>query len=141
MQTSFRGIELIKMSEGFRAEAYLCPAGKLTIGYGSTENVFPGMVVSEMEAETMLNNHLSGIEMQLSSLWLPISQNQFDALVSFIYNLGWGNFITSTLLKLIQANPMNPSIADEFQKWVHAAGKILPGLLTRRQLEAQLYFL
>jgi lysozyme len=140
MQTSIRGIELIKMCEGFRAEAYICPAGKLTIGYGSTENVYPGMVITEYEAEMRLKQHLSGIEMQLNSLGLMINQNQFDALIDFIYNLGFGNFIGSTLRMMIQANPFDPAISAEFMKWVHASGAVLPGLVTRRQLESDLYF-
>lgn len=140
MQTSIRGIELIKMCEGFRAEAYICPAGKLTIGYGSTENVFPGMVITEYEAETRLREHLNGIEIKLNSLGLIINQNQFDALIDFIYNLGWGNFTSSTLLHLIQMNSFDPAIRFEFSRWVHANGMVLSGLVTRRQLEVDLYF-
>lgn len=140
MKTSITGISLIKQAEGFRATAYLCPAGVWTIGYGTTEGVTPGMLVSEAEAEMMLADHLNRIEMQLSALGLAINQNQFDALIDFIYNLGWGNFTGSTLLQLIRMNPNNPLIADEFVKWHFANHQPLPGLLIRRQAEAQLYF-
>lgn len=140
MQTSFRGIELIKQAEGFRSQAYLCPAGVWTIGYGTTEGVYPGMVISAIEAENLLRNHLAAIEMQLTSLCLPINQNQFDALASFIYNLGWSNFMSSTLLMLIRQNPANPAIADEFRKWHFANHQPLEGLVVRRNLEVELYF-
>ena len=140
MVTSPNGIELIKNCEGFRPEAYICPAGKLTIGYGSTENVFPGMVISEFEAETRLRTHIQGIEQKLNSLFLGVNQNQFDALIDFIYNLGWGNFLSSTLLFLIRQDPQNAAIRFEFSRWIHANGMILQGLVTRRQLEADLYF-
>jgi lysozyme len=69
-----------------------------------------------------------------------INQNQFDALVSFAYNLGVGNLKSSTLLKKVNANPSDPTIRDEFMKWVNGGGKKLPGLVKRRQAEADLYF-
>lgn len=139
MQTSSTGIELIKLNEGFRGAAYTCPAGKLTIGYGTTHGVKPGMTVTEQQAEMMLKKHLIGIENQLNSLGLRINQNQFDALVDFIYNVGWGNFIQSTLLRLIKANPQNPNIANEFRKWRLGGGVVLPGLVRRREAEIKLY--
>lgn len=139
MQTSAKGIELIKVMEGFRARAYYCPAGKLTIGYGTTEGVTPGMVVSIEGAEVLLKRHLRTIETLLNSLGLRINQNQFDALIDFIYNLGFGNFSRSTLLKLIKMNPNAPTIPNEFRKWRLANGKPLPGLSKRREAEIALY--
>lgn len=139
MQTSVRGIELIKLNEGFRGAAYTCPAGKLTIGYGTTQGVKPAMMVTELQAEMLLKKHLTGIENQLNSLGLRINQNQFDALIDFIYNVGWGSFVKSTLLRLIKANPQSPQIADEFRKWRLGGGVILPGLVRRREAEIKLY--
>jgi lysozyme len=138
-ETSENGIELIKQMEGFRGAAYRCPAGKLTIGYGSTVGVKPGMIVTEQQAEMMLKQHLKSDEMRLNSLGLHINQNQFDALMSFIYNVGWANFRRSTLLKYVKAAPNSPMIADEFRKWRFANGRALPGLIKRREAELKLY--
>lgn len=139
MQTTDRGILLIKKSEGFRGTAYTCPGGVLTIGYGNTQGVTPGMQVNEAQAETMLKRHLIGIETRLNSLGLRINQNQFDALIDFIYNVGWGNFRKSTLLKYLRVNPNDAAIPNEFRKWRLAGGRPLPGLSRRREDEIALY--
>ena len=70
----------------------------------------------------------------------PVSQHQFDALLSFTYNVGTGNLARSTLLKKVKANPKDPSIRGEFARWVYGGGKRLPGLVRRRKMEADLYF-
>lgn len=140
MKTGTKGIELIKMSEGLRLETYADSVGILTIGYGHTRTATPGMKITEAMAETLLLGDLCQCEMTLSSLDLKLNQNQFDACVSFIFNLGGGNFKNSTLLKKIKVNPNDPSIADEFLRWDKAGGKVLAGLTVRRQAEASLYF-
>lgn len=140
MKTSNKGIELIKKHEGLRLKAYLCPAGKWTIGYGHTKDVKPGQVITEEEAERLLRDDLAIAENEINRHNLDINQNQFDALASFVYNVGVGNFRTSTLLKKIKANPNDESIADEFRRWVYSNGKKLPGLVKRREEEAELYF-
>lgn len=140
MKTSHKGIDLIKEFEGLRLKAYKCPGGVWTIGYGHTAGVKPGMVISEAQAEEYLKADLIAFEKYLNSLGLAINQNQFDALISFIYNVGTGNFSRSTLLRKVRANPQDNSIMDEFLKWVYSKGRVLPGLQRRRLAEMKLYF-
>ena len=140
MKTSHKGIDLIKEFEGLRLKAYKCPGGVWTIGYGHTAGVKPGMVISEAQAEEYLMADLIASEKYLNDLRLAINQNQFDALISFIYNVGTGNFSRSTLLRKVRANPQDNSIMDEFLKWVYSKGRVLPGLQRRRLAEMKLYF-
>ena len=140
MKASIKASDLIEHFEAFKAKAYKCPAGVWTIGFGTTKNVKQGMEVSITEARALLSNTILEIENDLNKLNLKLNQNQFDALVSFIYNLGLGNFKKSTLLKLIEKNPNNSLIRQEFMKWKLANGKVLNGLVRRREAEANLYF-
>jgi lysozyme len=140
MKTSPKGIALIKEFEGLRLKAYKCPGGVWTIGYGHTAGVKPGMVISEVQAEEYLKADLIAFERYLNGLGLALNQNQFDALVSFIYNVGTGNFSSSTLLRKVRANPQDNSIMDEFLRWVYSKGRVLPGLQRRRLAEMKLYF-
>ena len=140
MKTSHKGIALIKEFEGLRLKAYKCPGGVWTIGYGHTAGVKPGMVISEAQAEEYLMADLIASEKYLNDLRLAINQNQFDALISFFYNVGTGNFSRSTLLRKVRANPQDNSIMDEFLKWVYSKGRVLPGLQRRRLAEMKLYF-
>ena len=140
MKTSPKGIALIKEFEGLRLKAYLCPGGVWTIGYGHTASVKPGMVISEAQAEEYLKADLVRFERYLNGLGLALNKNQFDALVSFIYNVGTGNFSSSTLLRKIRVNPQDNSIMDEFLRWVYSKGRVLPGLQRRRLAEMKLYF-
>ena len=140
MKTSPKGIALIKEFEGLRLKAYKCPGGVWTIGYGHTAGVKPGMVISEAQAEEYLTADLIASEKYLNNLRLAINQNQFDALISFFYNVGTGNFSRSTLLRKVRANPQDNSIMDEFLKWVYSKGRVLPGLQRRRLAEMKLYF-
>lgn len=140
MKTSHKGIALIKEFEGLRLKAYKCPGGVWTIGYGHTAGVKPGMVISEAQAEEYLMADLIASEKYLNDLRLAINQNQFDALISFIYNVGTGNFSSSTLLRKVKANPLDKSIMDEFLRWVYSKGRVLPGLQRRRLAEMKLYF-
>ena len=139
MKTSEAGLLLIESFESFRAEAYLCPAGVLTIGYGTTQGVEPGMVVTEQEAEEMLRNHVEGIENTLNGLSIDLSQNQFDALVCFIYNVGIGHFLSSGLLRTIKTDPNSAEVASEFRKWRLVGGQQSNGLIRRREAEINLY--
>ena len=140
MKTSPIGIALIKEFEGLRLKAYLCPGGVWTIGYGHTAGVKPGMVVSEAQAEEYLKADLISFERYLNGLGLVLNQNQFDALVSLIYNIGIGNFQKSTLLRKARINANDNSIMDEFLRWVYSKGRVLPGLQRRRLREMKLYF-
>ena len=140
MNTSPKGIALIKEFEGLRLKAYKCPGGVWTIGYGHTAGVKPGMVISEAQAEEYLMADLIASEKYLNDLRLAINQNQFDALVSLIYNIGIGDFQKSTLLRKARINANDNSIMDEFLRWVYSKGRVLPGLQRRRLREMKLYF-
>ena len=146
-KTGKAGIEMIKTFEGFRAAPYKCSAGVPTIGYGAT--FYPGgkkvtmtdAAITEEQAVELLANMLVSFEKYVDSYCIDtITQNQFDALVSFAYNLGPANLKASTLLKKVNANPNDESIRLEFLKWVKAGGKTLKGLVRRREAEADLYF-
>ncbi len=141
MKITNEGINLIKKFEGLRLEAYLCPAGVWTIGYGHTKGVKKGQVITQLEADNLLKEDLSSFEKGVTSLIKSnINQNQFDSLVSFAFNLGLANLKSSTLLKKVNANPNDKTIVDEFLKWVYAKKVFLEGLHRRRQAEANLYF-
>ena len=141
MKITKEGINLIKKFEGLRLEAYLCPAGVWTIGYGHTKGVKKGQVITQLEADNLLKEDLSSFEKGVTSLIKSnINQNQFDSLVSFAFNLGLANLKSSTLLKKVNSNSNDRTIVDEFIKWIYAGGKPLEGLKRRRQAEAYLYF-
>lgn len=144
MRTSNKGLALIKEFEGLRLDAYLCPARVWTIGYGHTSAagspaVHEGMRVSAVEAETILRRDLLKYEMGVSRLVkVHLSQSQFDALVSFCYNVGEGALGKSTLLKRVNAGEFD-RVPAEFMKWTKGGGKELPGLVRRRREEAKLW--
>lgn len=147
MKVSQNGINLIKKFEGFKSKPYLCAAGVATIGYGSTyyENgarvKLTDSPITEDWADQLLRNVLKQYELSVDVMTRDdISQNQFDALVSFAYNVGIQNFKTSTLLKRVNANPNDPDIKIQFARWIRAEGRILKGLVKRREIEANLYF-
>ncbi len=140
MKASVDAYELIKQFEGLRLEAYLCPAGIWTIGYGHTSGVSPNSFITTQEADEYLHRDVAAIEMQLNKLNLSLRQCQWDAIVSFVFNVGIGNFKASTLLAKIRINPDDNSIIDEFLRWVYANGKVMRGLQKRRLTEMKLYF-
>lgn len=139
MKISIRGIELIKKYEGLRLEAYLCPAGVWTIGFGTTKGVKNGDKITQQAAEKLLADDLSKFEIGVTcSVTVPLSQNQFDALVSFAYNVGLGALRSSTLLRLLNAGDYKGAAA-QFKRWNKAGGKELAGLTRRRADEAALF--
>ncbi len=140
MKISKECLEAIKRFEGFRAEAYICPGGKWTIGYGHTKGVKSGQKITERAAEVLLEGDLLTYEKFVDDLGLRLNQNQFDALVDFAFNLGVGALAGSTLLRKIRLNKQDPEITGEFQRWTKAGGKVQPGLVNRRQWEADHYF-
>lgn len=140
MKTSEKGIGLIKSHEQLRLKAYLCPAGVWTIGYGHTRNVKKGDVITEEQAEQFLREDLMAAEAIVNKTCRFLNQNQFDALVSFAFNVGSGNFAKSTLLKKVQNDSRDIAISAEFAKWVFAKGVKLNGLVNRRKQESSLYF-
>jgi lysozyme len=146
-KTGTAGIEIIKTMEGFRAAPYKCPAGIPTIGYGAT--FYPGgkkvtmsdTPITEVHGTDLLKSMLASFEQYVDSYCRDdINQNQFDALVSFAYNLGPANLKSSTLLKKVNADPSDETIRAEFMKWTKAGGRVLRGLVRRREAEANLYF-
>lgn len=137
MRTSDDAIERIKEFEGLRLDAYRCAAGVLTIGYGHTRGVRPGQTISRAQADTLLHGDLLPFERYVDGLALHLTQGQFDALVSFAFNLGANALGRSTLLQKIRAGASTDVIQAEFRKWVYAGGRKLPGLVRRREWEAQ----
>lgn len=137
MRISKGGLELIKSFEGFRSKAYQDSVGVWTIGYGHTRGVKPGMVVTREQAEMSLRFDVSHVEEYLNKHELSLKQNQFDALVSLFYNIG--NGYLKNFLPDLKDNPDSDRIPNRILKYVYAGGKILHGLVKRRQLEANLY--
>lgn len=139
MTTSRLGLRLIKDFEGLRLGAYLCPAGVWTIGFGHTKGVKQGQVITEAQACDYLVGDVAPIERLLNVIGINFRQEQFDALVSWIFNLGAGNFQHSTLLKKIMANASDEDICAEIVRWVNTNGKPLTGLKKRRVAEANMF--
>lgn len=145
MKTSDVGIDLIKEFEGFSSKPYLCPADVPTIGYGSTRYADGTKVqltdkpISEASATKLLADTLVDYETGvLHCVEVDLSQNEFDALVSFAYNLGVPNLKRSTLLKKLNEEHRDDA-AEEFMKWTRAGGQILAGLVRRREAERKLF--
>jgi lysozyme len=140
------GKELIKSYEGLRLKSYKCSAGKDSIGFGNTfyedgRPVKPGDTITIERAHKLFDFIIAKFSNKVSNLVkTEITDNQKSALVSFAYNCGITNLMNSTLLKKVNVDPSDPSIADEFKKWTKAGGKSLPGLAKRREAEAKLYF-
>lgn len=140
MNISQKGIDLIKKFEGCRLTAYKCPSNVFTIGYGHTgSDVYVGKKITQEEAEYLLKNdiivHCNNVNKLVK---VPLTQNQFDALVSFEFNIGYGQFSKSTLLKLLNEKKYKES-AEQFERWVYSNGKVLQGLVKRRTEEKNLF--
>lgn len=145
MKASFKCIDLIRKFEGFSAKVYRCPAGVLTIGYGSTRDTDGTPIcasqpdITEAQASALMQATLVTYEDAVNRyVTAYINQNQFDALVDFAYNAGAQNLRTSTLLRLLNAKDYEGA-ANQFEKWVYANGKILNGLVKRRLAEKELF--
>ena len=145
MKTSDAGKAIIKQYEGFRAKPYLCPAGVPTIGYGATyytdgrKVTLKDAPITEQKADELLSAMLGKYEQAVERyVQVPLTQHQFDALVSFCYNLGQENLRTSTLLKKLNAKDYKGA-ANAFLNWVYASGKKLQGLVNRRTDERKLF--
>lgn len=139
MRMTQKALNKLKEFEGCKLKAYLCPAGKWTIGYGTTAGVKPGMVITKDKAELFLDADIEAFESSLEKIPTLVSLKpwQWDAIVDFVYNLGLGNFKSSTLLRKIKANPDDPTIPAEFSRWVYSGKTKLPGLVKRRAWEAK----
>lgn len=145
MKTSDKGLQLIKQFEGFSARPYRCPAGIPTIGYGATyypdgrRVTMQDKPVSEADATAMLRSMLASYEAGVSRyVQVPVTQGQFDAMVSFAYNIGLSALKNSTLLRLVNARDWQGAAA-QFPRWNRAGGKVLPGLTRRREAERVMF--
>ena len=139
MKLGERGTEILKYFEGCKLTAYQDSVGVWTIGYGHTKGVYNGMTITQEEAEQMLLTELEEYEGYIEDMvTVPLTQNQFDALVVWIYNLGPTNFKNSTLLKELNAGNYNAA-GQEITRWNKAGGKVLAGLVKRREAEAELF--
>ena len=139
MQISDQGLAIIRQCEGLRLKAYLCPAGVWTVGYGHTHGVSEGLHITSAEADKLLLQDVAPIEDFLHTLRINFRQGQFDALASFIFNVGLSAFRQSTLLRKIMTDASDEAITAEFLRWNKAGGKVLPGLNARRKQEAALW--
>jgi lysozyme len=140
-------IDLIKSFEGLFLKPYLCPAGVPTIGYGTirypngTKVRITDAPITEQQANQYLMFEIDQKAKSIDPMLREdLTGNQFGALISFAYNLGEGALRSSTLLKIVNKEPLDAQIRSEFQKWIYADGKKLNGLLRRRNAEADLYF-
>jgi len=131
------GLQLTEQFEGVRLTAYQDQVGVWTIGYGHTAGVQPGDTCTQEQAEAWLQSDVSWA-VQTVNLYVTIAltQGEFDALVDFVFNLGSGSFEHSTLLTLVNQRNFGAA-ADQFERWDHAGGKVVAGLLRRRQAEEE----
>lgn len=141
-----RGIAIIRKYEGLKLRAYVCPAGLNTIGYGATfymngTKVMPGDVITMDHADKLLHFQVKLFADEVrKTVKSNINENQLGALVSFCFNIGGAAFSRSTLARKANANPNDPTIRAEFMRWTRGGGKVLPGLVKRREEEANLYY-
>lgn len=146
MKLDQAGYNLIKSFEGLRLRAYQDAVGIYTIGYGNItyengKKVQRGDVITRERADELFRYFADKFASNVdASITVPVTQNQFNALVSFAYNVGIGAFRKSTLLKKLNKCTNDPTIRNEFLKWVNAGGRRLEGLVKRRTREAELYF-
>lgn len=143
MKISPAGLELIKRHEELRLNAYRCPAGVWTIGYGHTSGVKQGMRIAKVQADRFLREDLAEAEKAVNTLIsVPLKQEQFDALVSFVFNLGAGALSRSTLRRVLNSGDYYAA-AEQFERWVYGSvggRKVkLPGLVARRGEERELF--
>lgn len=139
MRTSGAGRALVRQYEGCSLTAYLCPAGVWTIGVGHTRGVKKGDRCTVQQADVWLTEDLEDAEAAVAMLVkAPLTQGQFDALVSFVFNLGLKRLAESTLLILL-AKGNYAGAAAQFSRWVYSQGKPLPGLIKRRAAEADMF--
>ena len=139
MKIGNKGLEMIKHFEGLELEAYQCAAGVWTIGYGHTKDVVEGDIITEEQADEMLVEELKEYENYVNELvTVPLFDYQFDALVSWTYNLGPTNLKSSTMLKKLNEGKYD-EVPDQMRRWNRAGGKVLEGLVARRDYEARLF--
>ena len=145
MKIGEKGLALIKEFEGCKLQSYKCPAGVWTIGIGSTRYADGTPVKAnqalpdEAAALHLLAQTLAPYEHTVNAIGEPLTQNEYDALVCLCYNIGSGNLVSSTLVKMLKAGDSKAEVAKQFLRWNKAAGKELAGLTRRRNAEAELF--
>jgi len=133
------GLKLIKKFEGCELKSYQDSVGVWTIGYGHTKGVEEGQEISQDEAEEMLASELDEYEGYINDMVeCDLEQHQFDALVAWVYNLGPTNLRSSTMLKRLNANDLE-DVPNQIKRWDKAGGKVLAGLVRRREAEALMF--
>lgn len=130
-------VSKVREFEGFRAKAYYCPAGYLTIGFGHRTTTKAKQVITMAEGTALLREDLAKAGDGVNALGVCKTQGQYDALTDFVFNLGIGRLKRSTLLRLIKHSAPAKLVQQEFRKWVYAGGKVMQGLVTRRNWEAE----
>ena len=146
MKVNAEGYALLKRFEGCVLKAYKCPAGVWTIGFGNTfyedgTKVKEGDVITQKRADELAKYIVEQFANSIREMIKqPLNENQFSACVSLAYNIGTGGFKKSSVLRKLNANPLDASIADSFRLWNKGGGKVLKGLVMRREAEIQLYF-
>lgn len=139
MKISQEGLSLIKKFEGCKLESYQCAAGVWTIGYGSTSGINEGMEISQEQAEDLLLEDVAVFEEAVNkAVEVPLEQYEFDALVSWTFNLGPSNLNSSTMLKVLNENKKN-EVPPQMRRWNKANGETLQGLVRRREAESLLF--
>ena len=139
MRTSEAGVNLIKSFEGCRTVAYQDAVGVWTIGYGHTIDVKEGMTITQHQCDVMLEVDIETYENYVNEqVNVSLTQNQFDALVSWVYNLGPTNLRNSTMLKVLNAGKYD-EVPYQMKRWNRAGGQVLKGLVIRREAEAELF--
>lgn len=139
MKISQKGIDLIKLYEGCKLFAYRDSVGVVTIGYGHTKDVKMGQAITQKQAEDFLREDIVSVEKFLNLLGINFTQNQFDALCSWTFNLGIGNLKSSTMCKKMMTGASDEEVTDQLIKWHNAGGKPLLGLMKRRAAEANMF--
>jgi len=139
MKASEELIKKIKEFEGCKLYAYRDSKGVLTVGVGHVKGVKPGMAITMAQAEAFLRSDLGGVEDYVNGLGRTFTQAQFDALVCLVFNIGRSAFSNSTLWRYIKQGGTQLLVAREWMRWVHCNGKVLNGLVKRRQWEAERY--
>jgi GH24 family phage-related lysozyme (muramidase) len=145
MKIGAEGLKLIKEFEGCKLISYKCPAGVWTIGIGSTRYTDGSPVKAnqalpnEGAALMLLTKTVAAYEHTVNTVGVELTQNEYDALVSLCYNIGSGNFVSSTLVKMLKAGEPKSEVAKQFLRWDKAGGKPLAGLTRRRNAEAELF--
>jgi len=137
MEISNYLIEKIKEFEGLRLYSYRDSGGVPTVGYGHTRGVRMGLAITKQQAENLLLEDLKPAIENVQRLGVCKTQGQFDALVDFVFNLGYSSLVGSTLLKKIKQDAPTSEIQAQFKRWVYCKGRVLEGLVKRREWEAQ----